>query len=570
MKPRLITVIALLSSLAVLPGCALRPGQDTPPVEEPTLPPPEPVVYDEEVLADLLVAEVAVRRDAFAPALGYYADVARRTDSPVVRAQATRLAAYMEDAMLSREMAELWLASAPHSHEAREMAALAEISLGNPDAAAAHIDRLLADNPDQALGRLVAHARSLNQEESNQLLAAFSQLTEQYPRQGALWYARALHLHQQGLPERALEANEQALKLARDHEEALLLKARLLNELGRHDDALRHLRRVIRRHPEAHRPQILNVRLLLEHGRNDQAMRQIEALSKRYPDDPDLRYSLILHALDQGAYQQSRPALEELLADGYRPSEIHLQLARIAEHEEDYAGAIEHYLKVNRGDEALRANVHAARLYYQIDQPEAGAQLMAELRDRHPQHLPTLFAAEAEMRTSHADAEGAMALLNEALGELPNHHELLYARALAAERLDNLEQAEADLRRILEQRPEDPLALNALGYTLTDRTDRHEEAYDYIRRALEQQPDNPAIIDSMGWVLFRLDRAEEALEYLQQAWEMMPDGEVGAHVVEVLWSLGRKDEARRFWQEANQADPDNRHLDEVRQRLLEH
>ena len=567
MTARLIVILTLL----FLAACAQRPADPAPVSEraDAVVTPPEPVEYDRDVLADLLIAEVAARRDALEPALGYYADVARRTDSPLVRAQATRLATYMQDAMTAREMAELWLVSSPDNRDALEMAALAEISLGNPDAAAGHIDQLLTDDPDQALGRLVAHARNLSMDESDQLLAALAQLTERYPRQAPLWYARALHLQNLGQPAPALDAADQAVRLNRDNLDARLLQVRLLNELGRHEEALNQLRRLVRRNPDAHRPRILYVRLLLEHDRQDQAMEQLEALAERYPEDPDLRYSLILYAIEQGAHQRSREALHALLEEGYRPREMHLQLARLAEMEGDLSTAIHHYRQVHAGEEALSAQVHAARLYYRKGKPEEGHARMNDVRINYPEYLPSLYAAEAEMLTSNDLAEQAVALLNDALHQLPNHHELLYARALAAERLNNLEQTEADLRRILEDKPDDPLALNALGYTLTDRTDRHEEAYDYIRRALEQQPDNAAIIDSMGWVLFRLGRHEEALDYLLQAWDLMPDGEVGAHVVEVLWELDRKEEARQFWDDANEADPDSRHLREVRERLLD-
>jgi Flp pilus assembly protein TadD len=103
-------------------------------------------------------------------------------------------------------------------------------------------------------------------------------------------------------------------------------------------------------------------------------------------------------------------------------------------------------------------------------------------------------------------------------------------------------------------------ALNALGYTLADRTHRYQEALELIERARVAEPDNSAIIDSYGWVLYRLGRNEEALVQLRRAWSLTKDPEVAAHVGEVLWVTGQKEEARRFFDEARKLDPDNRAL----------
>ncbi|HCD54545.1 MAG TPA: hypothetical protein DEQ90_03875, partial [Halieaceae bacterium] len=73
--------------------------------------------------------------------------------------------------------------------------------------------------------------------------------------------------------------------------------------------------------------------------------------------------------------------------------------------------------------------------------------------------------------------------------------------------------------------------------------------------------------DSMGWVLFRQERAEEALHYLQRAWAGLQDPEVAAHLGEVLWSLGREDDALAVWRSGLQLDPEHRTLLQTLQRL---
>src|SRR3546814_10495598 len=100
--------------------------------------------------------------------------------------------------------------------------------------------------------------------------------------------------------------------------------------------------------------------------------------------------------------------------------------------------------------------------------------------------------------------------------------------------------------------PENVATLNALGYTLADRTTRYEEALQLIDRARVADPDNPAIIDSHGWVLYRLGRNEEAVAELRRAFAMQKDAEIGAHLGEVLWVTGHRDEARKYFEERSE------------------
>ena len=164
------------------------------------------------------------------------------------------------------------------------------------------------------------------------------------------------------------------------------------------------------------------------------------------------------------------------------------------------------------------------------------------------------------MRLKDGDAAGELDAYGRGLAAFADDKALLYSRALLWERRDDIAKAEADFRRILVIDADDVDALNALGYTLADRTDRYQEALQLIDRARVAQPGSAAIIDSYGWVLFRLGRAREALDHLRQAYALQADPDIASHLAQVLWTLGRKDEARRYFDEARRLDPDNRSL----------
>ena len=93
-------------------------------------------------------------------------------------------------------------------------------------------------------------------------------------------------------------------------------------------------------------------------------------------------------------------------------------------------------------------------------------------------------------------------------------------------------------------------------------------ARDLIERALALRPEDPAVRDSLGWVLYRQGELEAARTHLQRAYSAYPDAEIGAHLGEVLWQLGERDQARAVWRQAQQADADNRTLRRTLERFL--
>jgi tetratricopeptide (TPR) repeat protein len=158
-------------------------------------------------------------------------------------------------------------------------------------------------------------------------------------------------------------------------------------------------------------------------------------------------------------------------------------------------------------------------------------------------------------------------MYSRALMQNPEDADLLYARALTAEKVDRLDITESDLLKVLSTEPENANALNALGYTLADRTERLQEALEYIKRAMELVPDDPAILDSLGWVSYRLGKMQDAVKWLSKAFEIMGDAEIAAHYGEVLWKLNQHDKAREVWQKGRDNDAEHPVLVETLKRL---
>jgi len=179
-----------------------------------------------------------------------------------------------------------------------------------------------------------------------------------------------------------------------------------------------------------------------------------------------------------------------------------------------------------------------------------------------------LIQAEAQLLREAKDYQASYEVLNKALETHPDQPDLLYDSAMAAEKLDRIDVVETNLRKLITLKPDHAQAYNALGYTLADRTDRYKEAKQYIEKALTLSPDDPFILDSMGWVLYRMGNAKEGLDFLQRAYTKRPDPEIAAHIGEVLWARGQKQDAEKVWRDASKGSPDNELLQATMKRFL--
>ncbi|MDQ2702593.1 MAG: tetratricopeptide repeat protein [Pseudomonadota bacterium] len=351
---------------------------------------------------------------------------------------------------------------------------------------------------------------------------------------------------------------------------------------------------VIARFPDEPRVALLHASQLRESGKPDEARRILAGLETTTADEPDLRllvageYDALgdpvaaARVLGQGpqddrsyrlraallARAEDREALGALYAtlerDSSRPDpRRRLLLGQVAEFLEQHADALRWYRSVPGGDERWVAALRAASVLHELGRDSEAWDALHALQaeaDAEDELRRDAYLLEAELRHDAGDGDGELDAFARGLAAFPDDGALLYSRGLAWERRDDIARAEADFRRILVADPENIATLNALGYTLADRTDRYTEALELIDRARVADPDNAAIIDSYGWVLYRLGRNEEALVQLRRAFSLQKDPEIAAHLAELLWVVGQREEARRYFEESRKLDPENRAL----------
>jgi tetratricopeptide (TPR) repeat protein len=579
MNPLRLFAYGLPLSLALVAGCATQaptapqPSPTTTPAEMPTATDlTEPVEtltksrpFDRETLFELLVAEFAGKRDRPDLALGTYLKAAHKTRDPLVAERATAIARYMGANQAALDASLLWSEVDPKNPAAHEAAATLLIRFNRLDEAMNHIEILLENNIELNFDFLLNATRNADQRTISQLVGRLDGFLQKYPENYQLWFTRGLLKHEQDKTQ-GLEDIEQSLMLQPTYANALIAKARLLEERNQPKQARNILSEATQASPGSKRLGLAYARLLLRQKRIGDAHKEFARLVDAFPDDSDLVLSLALVAWEN---DQEAVAIEQLekLVETDRASEAHSYLGRIAAARNDRDNAIEHFRMVEVGPHFTAARIQMAALQAAQKQIDSARQTLAQARQRAPQDALQYYMMESELLADAGRTTEALAVLDEATGKNPGDLNILYARGMMLGELKRWDDMERVMRTIIERDPKNTDALNALGYTLADRNVRLDEAEKLITQALSLAPKNPAIIDSMGWLKYRRGDTVAALELLRAAYKEFPDHEVAAHLGEVLWITGQKEEATLIWTEGLKKTPDSKLIREAMQRL---
>ncbi|HWX68389.1 MAG TPA: tetratricopeptide repeat protein [Steroidobacteraceae bacterium] len=308
--------------------------------------------------------------------------------------------------------------------------------------------------------------------------------------------------------------------------------------------------------------------ILASLDRSEEAHQQLELLRTQGAPQAEVNRRLALLAFNSGDMKEARQRFTELLSSGEGNDAAQLYLADITARDGDPEGAIAAYRRLYDSSVALSARSRAAALLLDRRARTEALALLDDYASDHPEDELDLTLAKARLLADHGEADAGLALLSSALERHPQHPSIEYDRAVILEQVGRVRESVDALEHMLGQRPDDPTLLNALGYTLADHTLELSHAETLIRRALTVMPDNPAALDSLGWVQFRQGDAKGATLTLAHAYSLGHDAEIAAHWGEALWMNGQQAEARRVWAAALARDPDSKPLRATIKRLI--
>ncbi|WP_291011058.1 tetratricopeptide repeat protein [Hydrogenophaga sp.] len=317
-------------------------------------------------------------------------------------------------------------------------------------------------------------------------------------------------------------------------------------------------------------------RVLLDLQRSAEARTQLDALTARHPDIPEPWLLLATLQVQSDALPAATRSLQtymtlarqsgnERTARGL--TQAYLLMAQIAEKQQDFPAANAWLDRIENADDIMAAQMRRASLLARQGQLEQARALLRNQPERREGDARLKLVAEAQLLRDFKQFQASFDVYGEAVKRFPDDADLLYEQAMMAEKADRLPDMERLLRQLIAAKPDYHHAYNALGYSLADRNIRLPEAKQLIEKAVSLAPNDAYIQDSLAWVEYRLGNNARALEILQAAYAKRPDAEIAAHLGEVLWVKGQREQALKIWREGLLLASDNETLQSTLKRF---
>lgn len=538
-----------------------EPVPATPPKTASKSTAPPNVGLTPQMLYQFLTSEIAGQRGQSDMAMEGILDLAKTTRDPRLAKRATELALQSQEEERALEAARLWLILDPHATRARQLITALLVDLGRLDEAKIYLERLLADEGEHIGSAFLSlHQVMSHQTDAAGVLNVVQELAKPYPQIAEAHFAVAQAAYAAEKDDLALREIILASELRPDWETAALLQGQVLQRSSP-SQALDFFKDYLVDFPKALSVRLTYARLLVSEKHYGEARDQFEKLITEFPHNAEVSVALGLLSMQLRDFDMAGLHFERALAEKYRdPNSIRMYLGQINEERRQYERAAEWYNSVTQGDQLLAAQLKYAAMLAKSDRLPEALRHLHKIKTLTNQQRVQVAVAEAQILRATKAYQKAFDLLSGLLEKLPNFPDLLYERAMAAEKIGRFDILEQDLRKLIELKPDYAHAYNALGYTLAERGERLEEANRLLEKALKLSPDDPFIMDSMGWVQYRLGALDKAVTYLRRAYAGQQDPEIAAHLGEVLWVQGNHEEAEMIWQSALQENPDNEPL----------
>ncbi len=525
---------------------------------------------DDDKLYAFLVGEIANQRGQGAVASEAYLDLAKSTRDPRVAERATQIALAARQLPKALAAAQLWKELEPNAVNASQTVTALLVSQGKLNEAAVPLKALLASEGAEAGNTfLQMNALLAKQTDKVGVLQLVRDVAASYPNLPEAHYAvaqAALNAKQFALVKSETAA---ALKLKPDWEQAALLHTEALRQPGNPaGSGTAFLKSFVAANKGAREARLSLAQTYASEKNYPAARAEFEGILSGADKNPDLMVAIALLLYQNGDAVGAEKYFKQARANNYKePDLIQVYIGQIHEDGKRYDEAIAAYRLVGQGQQYLPAQLKIAGILGKQNKVDAARAHLKALQPETPDQRDQIILAETSVLRDAKRNQEAYDLINRALAEQPQSQDLLYDRAMLAEKLEKFDVLEQDLRRLIQIAPDYAQAYNALGYTFADRNVRLPEALQLIEKAHSLAPDDPFIQDSLGWVHFRLGNMEKAASILKDAYAKKPDAEIAAHLSEVLWAQGARDEAMKLLAASMKENPQNESLEATMKKL---
>ncbi|HEV7775565.1 MAG TPA: tetratricopeptide repeat protein [Luteibacter sp.] len=557
--------------LVLLAGCATTgetplarkpgPAQPLDRLQVATLPP------ERDEMAQLLEGDFALADTDLKSAAAAYGRAAAVSDDPKVVERAVGLALAIHDSAAAETAIARWQAVGGKPAELAQARAQLALDRGQGAEAERQLEILVGTGDKDAwrnFGRVLVSARDAAQ--AGRLLETIA-TPERLPNDAQAWLAMSELGEQLGRHAYSQKIGDAAVARFKDAE-TYAWSGQMKFKAGDKAGAKDMFAKAMAKAPKNARLRLAYATLL---GQSGDEVGALKILSTGAQDAGTfaVRTAIAARSNDQvelkRIYEQIQKAPDDV------QDQCTYLLGTIAEMLDRKDEALDWYSQVSGDDEhAFDAAMRSAVVLQSQGKDEDAHRVVAELQTSYadqPEQLQKSFVLDAELYMREQQYANASGAYNKALLVKADDPGLLYARGLAYAEDGKIDLAVADFRRVLELKPGDIEASNALGYTLADSDRDLDEAQRLIGMARSARPADPAIADSWGWLQFRLGHLDNAEQVLRTAWIERKDADVGVHLAEVLWKKGQRDEAKQVLNEVRKIDPKSDSLRNAEQRL---
>lgn len=538
-------------------------------------------MVEEDPLFALLTAEIASQRGDIYSATLAYTEAARQQQNPDLARRAVEISLAEGQLELALSAAKVWAELAPTEKQATRSVMLLQLG---------------TNKIEEALPALRAYLDEIKQAELNN-----PGLSTATPEKVALEMLMRI-------PDKA-KAYQVGIELfGNDLEdvETQILLSQIASAAEQNAEAVVHLDNVVQKLPQERFYVLLAQSIEKRDGNLNAAMQLISEQADKNPDWFGARLYLARNYTQMEQWEQAQQRFAEMIAlqpdniplyssqgfvlakaqnleeaerhfriylDKTAPADrqneilIYATLSDIAAERKDFAAAQKWLDTVPNASGILDIQLKKASLFEKQGNISSAKQVLKKFKAQNEDDSVRITLAMSQLAEAQKIPNEAIMALEQGLLNYPDQPDLLYERAMVAERQEDLPRVEQYLKRLITVRPDNPHGYNALGYTWAEKNIRLNEALDLINKAVELAPNDPFILDSLGWVHYRRGDIENAENALKKAYGMRQDEEIGLHLLEVLINAGKKDEAQQLGQSLSTRFPDSTSLKKLVQQL---
>lgn len=479
-------------------------------------------------------AEFLLARQQQLQGVTLYQHMAFETLTPSILERALTVSIDAQDDQSALEIAKYWVKNEPQDTPAQFYLAHLALKTHDYPLAAQILDQILSADADVALDQVLAGIYPENEQDRQQLLNALTKL-DSHDNPSLLVLMAGLQT-QNGQLDKALQRINRALKKSPDVTAFMTLKANILIAQKKNAEVEQWLDQQTRRQSTNKTLKLFEVRYLLKQNQQQKALKKLDGMIVLWPDDAEILLLAGLVSIDEKKYSKAEQYLLQLLRQETYVDQAYYYLAINAQRQNKPIVAVDYYKKVEGNLYQSAQKKLALLLVEQQALPQAISHLTQE-RVNHPDEASFLYQLQVQLLKDKQQNEAARNLLDEAIKNLPDDPELIYARVLLL-KANEQTLLDHELERLLSIEPNSPTYLNAYAYTLATQNRRLSDARQLAERANALAPNQPAILDTLGLVAFLQQDYDSAIRALQKAMTLGDNLNIGLRLAKIYRAKG--------------------------------